>query len=92
MVQPTQYWLADARSDKRRVFFQRWRTRDLLTYPLLGAGMIEVDHVLFHDPVPMMLTQDQDVIKTLAANAPNEAFAGSICLRRFDWSEQHLDI
>ena len=53
--------------------------------------MVEVLHILLHDPVQMSFAQNQDVVEALAPQAAEEAFAYGVRLRCFVWCLQHLD-
>jgi hypothetical protein len=47
----------------------------------MGTGVIEVVDILAHQPSQVMLTENDDVIQTLAPDTANEAFAYSIGFR-----------
>ena len=51
---------------------------EALLQALMRPGMVEVRHVLAQHPPQVPLAQDQQVVKALAAHAPEEALAGRV--------------
>jgi hypothetical protein len=56
--------------------------RDLLMKALMGAGVVEVLYIGFHDTSEVLFAQQQTMVQTLAAHISDEALNNGIRTRR----------
>ena len=77
VVQTTQHWPRRELPVGRRCIWSFWSARDALLNPLVGAGIVKVGHILFHDPVQMPFAQNQDIVEAFSSEAPQKTLTGS---------------
>ena len=57
----------------------------------MWSGSVEVPHILAKHPTPVTLVQDNEVIKALAAKAPDKPLADRMGPRRLEGGAEHLN-
>ena len=89
MVQPTQCRNGDHLVRRRNRTHRR--PRDLLSKPLMGPGLIEVQHIGLEKSRELLLMKNQEVIQTFSPHASQKALTDGIGSWRSVRRAKHLD-
>ena len=65
VMETAQHWARRERPADRRCLWSFWSARDALLDPLVRPSVVEVLHILLHDPVQMSFAQNQDIVEAL---------------------------
>jgi hypothetical protein len=80
------------RHDSARLGQRLRLARDALLDALVWSCVIEVGDVFLDDAVKMALAEDEEVVKALSAETPQESLTDSVGLWRPDRRPQNLDV
>ena len=77
-MQTAQHWMRDDLSTGWWLVLSLWLAGNVLLYPLVWSGMVEVRLVLFQHVMQMSLTQDEKEVQALPSHTAQKALADGI--------------